>query len=123
MQKKTILVVDDEKIVRDISTKLLQRLGFNAITAADGRAALRIYRENSALVGLVLLDMMMPDSDSGDIVDGLQQINPDVRVLLFSGYPKDDTVAALFEKGCVGFIQKPFNLTQLSAKIDAAIGT
>lgn len=123
MQKKTILVIDDEKIVRDISTKLLNRLGFDVITAAEGHAALRFYRENHKRVLLVLLDVMMPGSDSGDIVDGLQQINPDVRVLLFSGYPEDDVVSALLAEGCAGFLQKPFNLTRLSAEINAVMQT
>jgi len=68
-------------------------------------------------IDIVLLDMIMPAMSGGKIFDTIKKINPDAKVLLISGYTLDNQVAKILNRGCDGFIQKPFSLNQLSGKI------
>ena len=119
---ETVLLVDDEEIVIGVGSQMLQRLGYSVLTAANGSEAVDIYRNNQNMIGLVILDMIMPGLEAGDIYDKLRALNPDVKVLLSSGYSLDQKAKAILERGCSGFIQKPFNMKILEEKIEEIKG-
>jgi len=112
-----ILLVDDEDIVVDVGKEMLKGLGYNPLIAKGGKEAIEIFRENQTEIGMVVLDMVMPDLHGGEVFDRLKKINPDVKVILSSGYSLEGQAQRILDRGCNGFIQKPFNLKQLSLKI------
>ncbi len=114
---ETILLVDDEQVVLDVGKELLRELGYTVLEAGGGREAVEIYKENKDKIGLVLLDMVMPGMGGREAYDKMKEINPDVKVLLSSGYSKDGLATEILERGCNGFIQKPFNMKEISEKI------
>jgi two-component system cell cycle sensor histidine kinase/response regulator CckA len=113
----TILLVDDEDPVLDIGVMMLEKIGYTVLEAKGGREAVEIYEANKDKIDLVILDMIMPDMGGGETYDRMKEINPDVKVLLSSGYSIEGEATEILERGCDGFIQKPFNLRDLSAKI------
>lgn len=117
MAAKTILLVDDEEIVIGVGRQMLEKLGFSVLTAQNGKEGLEVYRDNHKDIDLVVLDLIMPDMGAADTYDKLQSINPAVKVLLSSGYGVDQQTEELLNRGCKGFIQKPFNMQILSDKV------
>ncbi|UCF93053.1 MAG: PAS domain S-box protein [Desulfobacterales bacterium] len=113
----TILLADDEKMVLDIGAKLLERLGYTVLKAGNGAAALEIYQKNQGRIAMVILDMIMPGMNGGAVYDRLKAINPHVKVLLSSGYSINGQATEILQRGCDGFIQKPFSLHKLSVKL------
>ncbi|MEZ0254480.1 MAG: CHASE domain-containing protein [Chthoniobacter sp.] len=117
----TILVVDDEETVRNTSRRMLERIGFEVIVAADGVEALSIYhREGSRILG-VLLDLTMPQLDGNATFTELRRLDPEVRVLLMSGFNEQDAVARFAGKGLAGFLQKPFKSDTLYSKLQSIL--
>jgi len=114
---KTILLVDDEKIILDVGGQMLVRLGHAVLTAETGRAAIEIYQDNAEEIDLIILDMILPSMNGSEIYDRLKEIDPDVDVILSSGYSLDGQAAQILSRGCRGFIQKPFTLDDLARKI------
>jgi PAS domain S-box-containing protein len=115
--KETVLLVDDEDMVSDVGKRLLERLGYLVLVAAGGKEAIEIYDKNKDKIELVILDMIMPGMGGGEAFDRLKTINPGIKVLLSSGYSMDGQAAQIMARGCKGFIQKPFNLKDLSKKV------
>jgi CheY-like chemotaxis protein len=115
--RETVLLIDDEDMIIDVGCGLLGELGYSVITARSGQDALDIYRERQADIDIVVMDMIMPGMGGGETFDRLRQINPHVKVLLSSGYSINGQASQIIERGCNGFIQKPFNMKQLSAKL------
>ena len=116
-ESEKVLLVDDEEIVIGVGRQMLERLGFSVLTAASGKEALNIYRDHKDEIGLVVLDMIMPGMGAGDTYDELQAIDPSIKVLLSSGYGVDQQTTEVLQRGCKGFIQKPFSMQVLSEKI------
>jgi two-component system, cell cycle sensor histidine kinase and response regulator CckA len=114
---ETLLLVDDEPMIIEIGQEILTLLGYKVLTAASGREALEVYSANRHRIDLVILDMIMPQMGGGELYDRLKQIHPAVRVLLCSGYSIDGQAREILNRGCKGFIQKPFNVSQLSVKV------
>jgi len=115
----TVLVVEDEPIVRTVTETLLSRSGYTVLTAPDGASALNILRDHPVGVGLILLDMTMPGMTSGEIVHAIRTLAPTVPILLNSGYTSNDTVKRMLEEGSVqGFLGKPYELQELLSTID-----
>lgn len=119
---ETILLVDDEKIVLTVTRELLESLGYRVHNAGTGQEAMAIYHEKKGEIALVILDMIMPEMSGGETFDRLKEINPDIHVLLSSGYSIDGEAQTIMERGCSGFIQKPFKLEDLSRKIREILG-
>ena len=115
--RETILIVDDEPSIVDVTRDMLQTLGYDVLTAGSGQEAVRLYWEHSDRIDLVILDMVMPGMGGGDTFDLLKTIRPSVQVLLFSGYSVEGKIQQLLEKGCRGFLPKPFSMAELSAKV------
>jgi len=114
---ETILLVDDEGMILDVGQKLLEKLGYQVKTARSGKEAVEIYRRCRDTIDLVILDMVMPAMGGGQTFDALKAVDPHIRVLLSSGYSIDGQAADILQRGCRGFLQKPFDLGTLSHKI------
>ncbi|MBW1783173.1 MAG: response regulator, partial [Deltaproteobacteria bacterium] len=114
---ETVLLVDDEEMIIDVTKELLKRLGYNVLTAGNGKEAIEIYEEKKERIDIVVLDMIMPDMSGGDTFDRMKEIDPDVKVLLSSGYSINDHAKGILDRGCHGFVQKPFKLHELSQKL------
>jgi len=113
----TVLLVDDEETLRALGKDMLQELGFTVLTAADGREALEIYRQNRDAIRCVILDLTMPHLDGEQAFRELRRIKPDVRVLMSSGYNEQEVTQKFVGKGLAGFLQKPYNLSEIGRKI------
>jgi CheY-like chemotaxis protein len=113
----TILLVDDEQIIIDVGTQLLKKLGYQVLAARHGKKAIEIYQQNRPKIAAVILDLIMPGMGGGEVYDTLKEIDPKVKVLLSSGYSRDGQANDILNRGCDGFIQKPFNLQKLSEKL------
>ena len=113
----TVLLVDDEEIVLGVGQQMLERLGYSVLTARSGQEAVDVYKNEPDVIDLVLLDMIMPGMEAGDTYDQLKAVNPAIKVILSSGYSLDQNASAIIDRGCNGFIQKPFNMKILEEKI------
>lgn len=113
--------MDDEDFILSVAKDMLEHLNYVVYSADSGGRALEVYRERQAEIDLVILDMIMPDMGGGEVYDRLKEINPRVRVLLSSGYALDGQAQEILNRGCDGFIQKPFSIKDLSQKIDELI--
>ena len=111
-----ILFADDDPVCLDVGIKMLQKLGYTVLDAKDGKEAISIFKNNQNKVNLVILDMKMPHN-GGITFFQLKKINANVKVLIASGYGKDQQIREMMEQGCSGFIQKPFSINELSQKI------
>jgi two-component system cell cycle sensor histidine kinase/response regulator CckA len=119
---QTILLVDDEQVLVDTVSDMLKHLGYLVLTAGDGDEAVRIYEEHKANVDLIILDMIMPHKGGPEAYEDLKRIQPDVKVLLTSGFEQQKVVAeGMCEEGAAGFVEKPYRLSDLSKLIRRAI--
>jgi two-component system cell cycle sensor histidine kinase/response regulator CckA len=113
----TILLIDDEETVLNIGVKILEKIGYHVHAAEGGQEAIQIYEKEKDKIDMVILDMIMPDMSGGAVYDRIKAINPKAKVLLSSGYSRDGQAMEILNRGCNGFIQKPFTIKELSAKI------
>ncbi len=114
---ETILLVDDEDMVIDATSEMLETLGYSANVARSGEEAILFFRKNNDKIDLVILDIVMPVMNGGEAYSILKKINPQIKVLLSSGYSINESATKMLDSGCQGFIQKPFNIIQLSQKV------
>ncbi len=117
----TILLVDDEEIILEVGQGLLEAIGYKALTAGDGKEAVEIYKENRGKIDVVILDMVMPEMGGGEVYDRMREINSDIKVILSSGYSIDGEASDILERGCNAFIQKPFQMKELSECINKVL--
>jgi CheY-like chemotaxis protein len=101
----------------EVGVRFLNKLGNTALIARNGYEAVEVYQENRDRISLVILDMIMPHRGGGQAYDKIRRVNPDVKVLLSSGYSIDGQAREILDRGCDGFIQKPFRMEQLADKI------
>lgn len=111
--KGTILIIDDEETVRKVSKKMLERLGFDVITASDGYEGLNIFRENAGNIDVVLLDMTMPEMDGEETLREIRISKKDIPVILTSGYNEQDALERFKGEKLSGFIQKPYVVAEM----------
>ena len=114
---KTVLIIDDEEMVLDVGTAMLNKMGYQVLSAGNGLEGAKIYEENIHGIDLVILDMIMPTANGKETYDKLKEIDPEVKVILSSGYSLNDQAAEILDCGCNDFIQKPFNMASLSQKV------
>ena len=114
---ETVLLVDDEDMIIDACEQLLEEMGYKVLIAKGGKDAIKVYKKNMDEIDMVILDMIMPDMGGGETYDKLKEINPKIKVLLASGYSIDGQASEILDRGCNGFIQKPFQMENLSRKI------
>lgn len=118
---ETVLLVDDEEMIVDVGKRMLEKLGYETLTAMSGAEAIEIFQTRKDKIDLVILDMIMPKISGGETFDRLKKINPAVKVILCSGYSIDGQATEILKRGCKAFIQKPFNLKTLSQNIRVAL--
>lgn len=116
----TVLLVDDEEAVRGVGAEMLKVLGFTVITASDGIEAIEIFKSRND-IAFVILDLTMPHMDGDKCFQALQQIKPEVKVIISSGYSEEEVTRSFLGKGLAGFIQKPYRLSQLKEVIKGFI--
>lgn len=114
---ETVLLVDDEDMILDIGTEILQKLGYTVLLADNGKKAVDIVRNNPDGIDMIILDMIMPEMNGSEALRIIKDIKPDAKVLLSSGYSLHSTAHEMLNDGCSGFIQKPFSIEDLSKKI------
>ena len=112
-----ILVIDDEELILEVSAMIVKELGYSVIEAKSGKEAVEKYKKYKKEIDMVILDMVMPDLSGEEVYDLLKKINPDIKVLLASGYAYDNRAKVLIERGCSGFIKKPYSIEELSIKL------
>jgi two-component system, cell cycle sensor histidine kinase and response regulator CckA len=109
-----ILLVDDEPMIVVLASDLLKMLGYAVYQAANGTEAVSTYREKQDEIDLVILDMILPGMKGSQVLKTLREINPNIKVILSSGYGLQGEVRRVMETGCQAFIQKPYNFRDLS---------
>ncbi len=115
--KETVLLADDEEMVLDAGEQMLRKLGYEVLLASGGKEAIELYVKNQDNIDMVLLDMVMQGVGGGETYDRIKEINTNIKVLLSSGHNIDGEATEILNRGCNGFIQKPFNLEKLSLKL------
>jgi two-component system cell cycle sensor histidine kinase/response regulator CckA len=110
-------LVDDEEMITGVGKAMLKELGYDVLVAESGRQAVDLVRRNEHDIGLMVLDLIMPGMDGGQTFDRIHEIQPLMPVILSSGYALNDQVNAIMQRGCNGFIQKPFNIYDLSEEV------
>lgn len=119
----TILVIEDEEMVMDVTCSMLQNLGYRVLAARSGEEALRIADSHDGQIDLALLDIMLPDMGGKDIYPRLLASRPKLRVIVCSGYAFNGPAQEILKQGAQGFIQKPYTMAALSEKLSATINS
>ncbi len=119
--KGNVLLVDDEEVIREIGNDMLNSLGINCITACNGEEGIEIYKKNRDKIDIIILDIELPGISGEKVFDILKQINPDIKILIASGYGKDYLEKKIFQRKIKNFMAKPFQLNQLSNKLNELI--
>ncbi len=114
---ETILIVDDEEIIRQLGADILEDVGYKVILASRGEEAIALYRQKRKDIGLVVLDVVMPGLGGKETFRKLREINPNIKVLLSSGYSTDGEVGEILKEGVSGLIQKPYKDEELIGKV------
>ena len=121
MGERTVLLVDDEEMIRVVGKQLLERLGFSVLTAADGREAIERYEEHREEIVCVLLDLTMPGMDGQECFRRLRELHSDARIVIMSGYNEQEVTQEFVGRGLAGFLPKPFRTAELRKRIQAAL--
>ena len=119
----TVLIADDEEAIRDITTSLLERVGFRVITAADGFETVDLYTEHPEEISVLLMDINMPRLNGLEAALRIRHINPTVPILFMSGYPREQVMNRFGQQPHTDFIKKPFQSAELTAAIRGVMET
>ncbi|MFH1974944.1 MAG: PAS domain S-box protein [Pseudomonadota bacterium] len=117
MGNETLLLVDDEEDILKIGAEMLNRLGYKVLPVRSGIEAIKLFTEKKDEINLVILDMVMPEMNGSETFDLLKKIQPDLKVLLSSGYSLSEEASQILNNGRNSFIQKPFDINRVSSKI------
>ena len=119
--RKTILWVDDEEIALEVWSQMLEKLGYNVLQARYGIEALEIFKKQQKSISLVILDMRMPGMSGCELFDRLKKIQPDLKIIIVSGYMEEYDLCEISTRNFDGYINKPFKLKELSEKIEEVL--
>jgi CheY-like chemotaxis protein len=114
---KTVLIVEDEEAVFDITQEMLESLGYRVIVAKTGKDAIHTAETFDGQIDLALLDINLPDMEGGKLYPLLMKARPNLKVIVFSGYTIDGLARNIMDEGAQDFLQKPFSLASLSEKL------
>jgi two-component system cell cycle sensor histidine kinase/response regulator CckA len=117
----TALVIEDEDVIRKSVEKILKAVGYNVLSSANGAGGLDYYKSRHKEISVVLLDMVMPKESGKQVFIEMRKINPEVKVILMSGFRKDQRVQEVLAMGVKGFLQKPFNQEELLSAVEAIL--
>jgi two-component system, cell cycle sensor histidine kinase and response regulator CckA len=118
-RSRCILLVDDEEVVLDVGTMMLEKIGYQVLGARNSAEAVEIFKQNE--IDLVLLDLKLPDESGAETFKKIRAIDPDARVILSTGYNETQEVFELMDLGCRGMLQKPFSMERLFEKVAEAL--
>ncbi len=118
-----ILVVDDEEDFLDMISEMIKQSGYSILQAGGGRSAVELFSKHHADIDLVLLDMMMPEMDGGDVLSEIRKISPNIKVIVCSGYSKNLRLDEILKDGVAAFVQKPFVFSELEETISNLLNT
>lgn len=118
---ETVLLIDDEEMITEVTETLLQKMGYRVVTAKSGEVAIKIYEAHQNQIDIVILDMVMPDMSGGSTYDRLKALNPEAKDILSNGYSIDGQASEILNRGCDGFIQKPYKMREISQKMRAIL--
>ena len=116
-EKSTVLLVDDDEIVLDVWNQILQKMGYFVIEAKNGKDAIEIYKVQKSRIGLVIIDLNMPVMDGERTSERLKAINPEIKILLSTGWNLAGWAAEKLKYCCDGILHKPCTMKELSAKM------
>ncbi|MBK8431540.1 MAG: response regulator [Chloroflexi bacterium] len=119
---KTILVIDDEEIVREAVQDILDTIGVQVLEAANGRTGIEVYRQNHDRIDAILLDMKMPGLSGAETLRQLREVDAAVPVILSSGYAEEETRRNIDDHKATTFLPKPYNFETLIEKVQQALG-
>jgi two-component system cell cycle sensor histidine kinase/response regulator CckA len=119
--RATILVVDDQETLLLVLSTMLQRAGYQPLTAASSQEALALFNQHAADIDLALLDLHLPAESTAELFDSLRALRPDLRVILMSGVPGQVALERLAKEGVKGFLCKPFSPSELTRTIEAVL--
>ncbi len=117
MGNESVLLVDDEERILTVGREICKALGYSVVTASSGREALDIYKSQKEKINLVVLDMIMPEMNGLETFKELKKQNPEIKVLLSTGYSIDEKAQEMLKKGCKGYILKPYSVIDFSHKL------
>jgi len=117
----TILVVEDEEMLNEVLVQVLENEGYNVISAYDGKSALDIFEQQNDIISAVLSDVGLPKMDGTKLLEQFKKINPDIPVLLSSGFIDPTVKTKMIHKGVKEFIKKPYEPNEVLTKIRAAL--
>jgi len=109
-----ILVVDDEEIIRNVAKNILESLGYEVVTAENGKMGLEVFEKQKDEIDLVILDMIMPQMNGRECFEEIMKLSSDAKVVLSSGFSRDEDINELKKQGLSGFLRKPFHSAELS---------
>ena len=115
--KQTILVVDDEEMVCEVTSTILRKQGYEVLTAEDGEAAIDAFTREGDRIDLVILDLTMPKMNGKEAFQKLRSLRQDVKVIISSGIPEEDSRKQFLEEEVSGFLQKPFVIKKLLCRV------
>ncbi len=118
---ETILVVDDEAMVKDLARDILKRQGYTVLTAGGGEEAVELYRQNKGMITVVLLDILMPGVDGRQALRRIREIDPRARIIVSSGYDQMRDADGLLREGAVAFVQKPYRISELARVVGGIV--
>lgn len=119
----TILVIEDEDMVIEVTQDMLERFGFRVLVAKNGNSAVRMAETFEGDIDVALLDIKMPDMEGPEIYPRLMKARPELKVILTSGYALEGPAQAVLDAGAQEFIQKPFSISALSEKVKRVMET
>jgi CheY-like chemotaxis protein len=117
----TVLVVDDEHVVRELARRALELHGYSVLVAEDGRAAIDVLKKHSGPIELVVLDLSMPHMNGEELLPQLRKVRPDVKVVVSSGYSESEVLALFQGQRVSGFIQKPYTSKSIAERVKASL--
>ena len=118
---ETVLVVDDEQLVRELARDILKRYGYTVLMASGGEKAVELYRQHADKIAMVILDILMPDVDGVETFRRIREIDPAARVVISSGYDEAHAGEKLLQAGAAAFVQKPYRIAELLKVVREAI--
>ncbi|MBI4529071.1 MAG: response regulator [Deltaproteobacteria bacterium] len=117
----TILVVEDERLLSTVLRRMLERRSYRVLLASDGAEALTVYRNNRSYISAVVLDLGLPKLGGREVYLRLKDLDPNVRVLILSGYTSPEELSEMAPVGALEFLQKPIMPDDLLAKLDTLL--
>jgi DNA-binding NtrC family response regulator len=118
---ETILLVDDDDLVRNLAKRILKRAGYDVVTAANGQEALQIYKTEQRNIALVILDLIMPEMGGKECLEQLLEFDPAVRVMISTGASADDELKEAVKPYVKGLVSKPYEISRLLQAVHTAL--